>query len=191
MLNENHGYAGREFVRCLLSDGGFQHAREVYEKHMASFPLYRQARIPAVILTADELIDEWLFHDGVVLTAEQLMPYLRTKTTEETDSVDYARIHESVEQWVLKEIEFHGKEETGNGKVMPKRDNRKAAYAFKDGVLERIITELGGDSYTYVTWAEKNHKLAAGNDKGHKFKRQVTFDDGAVWCYAVFIPEQE
>ena len=189
MMNDNYGYAGREFVRCLLSEGGFQHAREVYDKHLTSFPSNRQARIPAVILAADELIDEWLFHDGIVLTAEQLMPYLRTKATEEENRVDYARIHESVEQWIMKEIEESGEKETANGKMLPKRGSRKAAYAFKDNVLERITTEAGGDTDTYVKWAEKNQKLAAGNDTGHKFKRQVTFDDCVTWCYAVFIPE--
>ena len=73
---------------------------------------------------------------------------------------------------------------------MPKRGSRKAAYAFKDGVLERIITEVSGDIYAYVKWAEENHQLAAGNDTGHKFKRQVTFDNGTVWCYAIYILEQ-
>ena len=187
-LNSDFGYAGREFVKHLLEEKSLEHVKDIYQKHFTSFQDKRQGRIFAVILTADELIDEWIFHDGVRLTPEMLMPYVYDPKTEDRP-IDYNQIHENIQQWIQEQKSEHGNEETENGKVLTKRGSRPEAYLFNEGVLERILRDNKCDTKEYLIWVKENHKIITGSDAIHKYQYQAPIGGRKKWCYAVILQE--
>lgn len=189
LLDQNYGYAGRAFVENLLNKEAMSHAEEIYRRHLNSFSANRQARIPAVILTADELIEEMFFHDGIRLTPEEMMAYLRKQETSKT--INNADVQDIIDEWILKEIKANGTAETERGKAIRKRGRTPAAFAFKADVLDEIITGAGGNMASYLIWADENKKILAGSDRGHKYQKQVPFNDKKIWCYVVIQPSRE
>ncbi len=187
LQDDNFGFAGQYFVSRLLSNSTLEYADEIYMKHQKSFSLDRQSRIPAVILTADELIDEWLFHDGVRLTAEHLMPYLRGEKLRK-EQIDYTTVHATVEDWIIEQIRKNGKAETEYGKVKARWKDRPAAYVFRKGVLERIVSETGGDFFSYLEWAKQNNKLAAESGRYDSLQSFSNEEKKRTRYYTIYLP---
>lgn len=103
IMKENYGYAGREFVQTLLEDENKELARmmyeTIYEDCLKGDTTSKQAMAAAALITADALISEWIFKDGLKpLDAESLSAFLKTK---EQTSVG-ARGYEYLCDWVAR-----------------------------------------------------------------------------------------
>ncbi len=82
-LERNYGHAGKIFIERLCEDGGMDRARTLYDENYAactqSDTTGKQAMAAALIITADQLATEWIFHDGRALTAAELGEFLKEK----------------------------------------------------------------------------------------------------------------
>ncbi len=188
LLDENYGFAGRMFVSRLIADGALQHVYEVYQKQLDYFPANRQARIPAIIMTADELTDEWLFQDGIRLVPEDLLPYLRTQEKKET--LDYSEIHKKVETWIQQQVDSTGYAETEYGKVKEKRGKNPKAYIFRKGILDKLVSDIGGEIHAYLDWAKQHGVLGSGSGHPYETQQQFSIDGGKrSWYYTIYLRE--
>ena len=115
------------------------------------------------------------------------MPYMYDPQAEDSPT-DYSQIHEKIQQWIQEERKEHGDEETENGKILKKKGLRQAAYIFKEGVLEQILSDTYCDIGHYLQWAKENNKLYTGKDPNHKYKCQTQIDGSRKWCYMIFLP---
>lgn len=82
-LKLNYGHAGKMFIDRLCEVGEMDWARTLYEKNytacIQSDTTEKQAMAAALIITADQLATEWIFHDGRALTAPELGEFLKEK----------------------------------------------------------------------------------------------------------------
>ena len=79
-FRQSYGHAGRRFVARLTEPGGIEAARTAYEQAFAqlngSETTDKQAMASALIVAADQLATQWIFEDGMALTAQDMAPYL-------------------------------------------------------------------------------------------------------------------
>ena len=82
-LKRNYGHAGKQYIAQLCQEGELNRAQALYEdfysKCMDSDTTEKQAMAAAIILTADHLATEWIFHDDRALTVEELGSFLKER----------------------------------------------------------------------------------------------------------------
>jgi hypothetical protein len=83
-LCSNYGFAGRKFVEKLQENGNMDMAKrlqeDIYKSIIKGDTTEKQALAASMILTADALIDLWIFKDGQELKYNDITPFLSTKT---------------------------------------------------------------------------------------------------------------
>lgn len=83
-VKKNYGYAGKEFVKMLTAEENAEYARaiqkECYAELTSGESTEKQAMAASVVLTADRLIEEWFFKDGIRLKIADIEPFLSTKS---------------------------------------------------------------------------------------------------------------
>jgi len=93
VLKLNYGHAGKVFVDHLCEERGMDRARELYEENytacIQSDTTEKQAMAAALIITADQLATEWIFHDDCALTALELGEFLKEKNEVSTSERGY------------------------------------------------------------------------------------------------------
>lgn len=82
-FRRSYGHAGRDFVQHLLTPGATDHAKKLYNTAFAQLnsaeTTDKQAMAAALIVTADQLATEWIFKDGLSLTAADLGQFLASR----------------------------------------------------------------------------------------------------------------
>lgn len=82
-LKRHYGHAGRIFIDRLTEPGEIERAKKLYERFytecIQSDTTEKQAMAAALLLTADALATEWIFHDNRALTAAELGEFLKEK----------------------------------------------------------------------------------------------------------------
>lgn len=78
---QNYGFAGKIFIETLYgSEDTIRLARELFDQNYAALctagATGKQARAGAVILTADQLAERWIFHDDNALACETMSSFL-------------------------------------------------------------------------------------------------------------------
>lgn len=85
ILKANYGWAGRDFVEHFIQDGEREKALQLYDDFFKacteSDTTDKQAMAAAVILTADTLATDWIFHDNRALTVQEIGEFLKSRAT--------------------------------------------------------------------------------------------------------------
>lgn len=93
ILKLNYGHAGKLFIERLCEDGEMDRARKLYEENYTNCiqndTTGKQAMAAAVIITADQLATEWIFHDNRALTAFELGEFLKQENEVSTSERGY------------------------------------------------------------------------------------------------------
>ena len=165
-----YGTAGPEFVRRLLSEGGLDQARNLYDHCREQIPNNiekRQKHIAATIITADNLIAEWLFEDTVKLTVADLLPYLKRREIG-LQEIDYTEVQNTINEWIRGEVGDDYTVESDKGRVI---NGRMFAF-YKDETLIELLNQNDADLETYLNWAQSKGILVT-NKKGDGYKHPV------------------
>ena len=84
VLKENYGWAGKVFIEKLSEDGAVDHAKALYDDFfkacMDNDTTSKQAMAAAVVLVADKLATDWIFHDGRALTVAEIGRFLKERS---------------------------------------------------------------------------------------------------------------
>lgn len=94
-LKQNYGFAGENFLRNLYGNEGVETGkpsehrleiiREIYQNNFAELrqgdSTEKQAMAAAAILTADQLATNWIFKDGLELTATDIREFMASKAS--------------------------------------------------------------------------------------------------------------
>ena len=169
-LLSQYGTAGPEFVRRLLSEGGLDQARNLYDHCREQIPdniEKRQKHIAATIITADNLIAEWFFEDTVKLTVADLLPYLKRREIGQQE-IDYTEVQNAINEWIRGEVGDDYSLESDKGRVI----NGNLFAFYKDETLIELLEQNDADLRTYLSWAQSKGILAT-NKKGDGYKRPV------------------
>ena len=169
VINENYGFAGREFVSYLQTEGAFERVNEIqkefYRELLKSDSTDKQAASASAILAADAIATELIFQDDNALTVEDMAAIMtkRDEVNVNRRALDY------LYELVARNPSHFSTNDFGEYKteVWGKKDG--GYIYFVKSVFDREMANAGFNSQAFLAWAGRQGILDA-ND-GRKTKR--------------------
>ena len=173
VIQSNYGFAGREFVEYLQTDGAFDRInalqKEYYRALLRSDSTDKQAASASAFLAADHIATELIFKDGNNLTVADLEKIM---TKKKEVNVNY-RALEFVYELVERNPNRFKANEFGEyqGEVWGKSEET-CIYIIKS-VFDREMGNGGFNSTAFLAWAKRNNVTYTDNGKRTK-KARIT-----------------
>ena len=173
VIQSNYGFAGREFVEYLQTDGAFDRVnalqKEYYRELLKSDSTDKQAASASAILAADAIATELIFKDGNNLTVADLEKITAKKKEVNVNNRALEFIYELVERNPnrFKANEFGDYQ----GEVWGKTEET-CIYIIKS-VFDREMGNGGFNSTAFLAWAKRNDIIITDNGKRTK-KARIT-----------------
>jgi uncharacterized protein (DUF927 family) len=168
IINENYGFAGREFVAYLQSDGALERVNEIqkefYRELLKSDSTDKQAASASAILAADKIATELIFHDDNALTVAD-MAAIMTKRDEVNVN---RRALEYVYELVARNPMHFTSNEYGEYKAEVWGKIDTGCVYFVKSVFDREMTQQGFNSTSFLAWAKRQDILVT--DGGRRTK---------------------
>ena len=180
VIQSNYGFAGREFVEYLQTDGAFDRVnalqKEYYRELLKSDSTDKQAASASAILAADHIATELIFKDGNNLTVEDLEKIMAKKKEVNVNNRALEFIYELVERNPnrFKANEFGDYQ----GEVWGKSEE-SCIYIIKS-VFDREMGNGGFNSTAFLAWAKRNDIIITDNGKRTKKARITGFATNCV-----------
>lgn len=173
VIQSNYGFAGREFVEYLQTDGAVDRVnalqKEYYRELLKSDSTDKQAASASAILAADHIATELIFKDGNNLTVADLEKIMAKKKEVNVNSRALEFVYELVERNPNK----FKPNEYGDyqGEVWGKIDD-DFIFIIKS-VFDREMRNAGFNSTAFLAWAKRNDLIATDAGKRTKKARIV------------------
>lgn len=173
VIQSNYGFAGREFVEYLQTDGAVERVnalqKEYYRELLKSDSTDKQAASASAILAADYIATELIFKDGNNLTVDDLEKIMAKKKEVNVNSRALEFVYELVERNPNK----FKPNEYGDyqGEVWGKIDD-DFIFIIKS-VFDREMGNAGFNSTAFLAWAKRNDLIATDAGKRTKKARIV------------------
>ena len=180
VIQSNYGFAGREFVEYLQTDGAFDRVnalqKEYYRELLKSDSTDKQAASASAILAADHIATELIFKDGNNLTVADLEKIMTKKKEVNVNNRALEFIYELVERNPnrFKANEFGDYQ----GEVWGKTEEN-CIYIIKS-VFDREMGNGGFNSTAFLAWAKRNDIIITDNGKRTKKARITGFATNCV-----------
>ena len=173
VIQSNYGFAGREFIEYLQTDGAFDRVnalqKEYYRELLKSDSTDKQAASASAILAADHIATELIFKDGNNLTVADLEKIMTKKKEVNVNNRALEFVYELVERNPnrFKANEFGDYQ----GEVWGKSEEN-CIYIIKS-VFDREMGNSGFNSTAFLAWAKRNDIIITDNGKRTK-KARIT-----------------
>lgn len=173
VIQSNYGFAGREFVEYLQTDGAVERVnalqKEYYRELLKSDSTDKQAASASAILAADYIATELIFKDGNNLTVDDLEKIMAKKKEVNVNSRALEFVYELVERNPNK----FKPNEYGDyqGEVWGKIDD-DFIFIIKS-VFDREMGNAGFNSTAFLAWAKRNDLIATDAGKRTRKARIV------------------
>ena len=192
IITQNYGFAGREFVEYLQTDGAFDRVnalqKEYYRALLSSDSTDKQAASASAILAADHIATELIFRDGNNLTVSDMEQIMTKKS--EVSSNDRAL------EFVYELVTRNPNKFTPNGfgeyagEVWGKLDP-DCIYIIKS-VFDREMTNAGYSGAVFLSWAKRSGLLRTDTGKRTKKCRVAGMATNCVCISRDFsVPDDE
>lgn len=149
VIRKNYGFAGRLFVEQLQQSENLERAKNLYTAFSRqitdSDTTDKQAMAGAILLTADKLADEWIFHDGRALDVCNINPYLQTRSEVDINERAYNYICEYI---IANSNRF--REDSDVGEVWGRFENNRV-YIIRH-IFGNICEEGGYSPRAVLSW---------------------------------------
>ena len=169
VLNSNFGFAGREFVEYLQSEGACERVnavqKEFYRELLKSDSTDKQAASASALLAADFIATELIFQDDNALTVADMEKIMTKKSEVDVNAraleyiyelVERNPIHFSPAEYGVYKAEIWGKLEYGD------------IYIIKS-VFDREMSLAGFNAASFLAWAKRQGLLSY--DDGRRTKK--------------------
>lgn len=169
VIQSNYGFAGREFVEYLQTEGAFDRVnalqKEYYRELLKSDSTDKQAASASAILAADHIATELIFKDGNNLTVADLEKIMAKKTEVDVNQRALDFVYELAERNPnkFKANDFGDYQ----GEVWGKYDN-DCIYFIKS-VFDKEMANAGFNSTAFLAWAKRMGYIDA--DPGRRTKK--------------------
>ena len=186
IINENYGFAGREFVEFLQKDNNLEILsaiqKDYFRQLLKSDSTEKQAASASAILTADYIATQLFFKDDNNLTVEDMAKIM---TKKESVDVNF-RAYEFIFEMVTRNLNHFRTNDFGEyqGEIWGKIDPTEI-YIIKS-VFDREMKNNGFNSTAFLAWAKRKGYLSTAKDKRTKLTRIA----GTVTnCVCIIKPE--
>lgn len=174
-FENNHGFAGKDFVQALLEIGKENLLKmlkeiqtEVQKKTRELKKSGGQIMPVCIMLLADRIAEEHLFKDGKRISVEQAIEWM----TDADEADQYQRFYDTVTDWVLQnssKFEGLGMSERGNySQYWGRYFKEEEKVALLPSVLKDIASEYNVDIKVFIEYLDEKGLLvrdSAGADK--------------------------
>lgn len=176
IIKQNYGFAGKRFVEALTEDI-FSEAQRSYERYFKELSsgttTEKQAMAAAMILTADELADNFIFKTGKHLTVSQISEFLKSKASVSVGERGYAYMCD----WVAMNTNRFKSEESNSGDCYGVIDN-DFAY-INNTVFRKAASDAGFDARALLSWMKTNSIIQT---RGRAFTKNKRINGIATEC---------
>lgn len=165
IINQNYGFAGREFIEYLQQEGTFEKVnalqKEYYRELLKSDSTDKQAASASAILAADHIATELFFKDGNNLTVQDMAKIMTKKDEVNVNTRSYDYILELVARNPnkFKTNDFGDYQ----GEVWGKIDDNHI-YIIKS-VFDREMQNAGFNSTAFLSWAKRMDYLLTSKER--------------------------
>lgn len=171
IIQQNYGFAGREFIEYLQEDGAFEGVhiiqKEFYQELLKTDSTEKQAAAASALLAADYIATNLIFKDGNNLTIEDMAKIMTKK-----DDVNVnKRAYEFVLEMVTRNLNHFKTNDFGEyqGEIWGKIEQNEI-YIIKS-VFDREMKNNGYNSTAFLAWAKRLDLIATAKDKRTKVYR--------------------
>lgn len=179
-LKKNFGHAGKLFIEKLCQEGELDRVRELYEnvyaECMQGETTEKQAMAAALILTADKLASDWIFHDNRALTVEEIGQFLRDE--KEVSLVD--RGYDYACGWISANSNQFA-EEIRHGERFGVIDEENNLAIINRVVWNRMCEQAGFSSKALLSGLKERGLLVLGSKGYTKTKKLDGVPTNCVW----------
>lgn len=199
ILRANFGFAGRDFIQ-VIEKLGFAELTSIMNKHYKAIVEMakeqgcekedKQIMPMALILTADEIIEEHLFKDGIRLDLETCCKFLKNKG----EVSEHKRAYEYLKDYVVTNPQYFRSSEKEaeqiKGLTMYGFWKKKEGKVYIIGSsFDKIMKEGGFQAKAFLSWAKKEGIIDLGNEG--RTKKKVRVDGAPVWCVVLNMEDKE
>lgn len=188
-LKRHYGYAGNAFVIMLQNNEDMQKdAKDLFKAFqrelMKEDRMQKQAISLSVVLTADALIEKYIFKDGIRISIDEAKNVLTSR--EEVSE------NERCYQFLLSKIAMNGNRFNEECKVERWGViDGDSAYIFPP-VLAEICRDGGYNRESFVSWAVKHERIRQDNRGKSSVQKKIDGRNARVYCVDIsFIDEDE
>lgn len=179
-LYNNYGFAGREFVECLMDDAALEDARSlqnaIQEELKTEDNMDKQTASAALIMAADRLIEKQFFQDGILLQPSDIAPYLVNKQMVNQNA---RALHFIYDQVNINANRFSPDVSAG-GEIWGDQDDQYI-YIIKSK-FDQILQDEGYNASAFIGWAKNHGILCCGPDgRPTKVKKILGKSARCVW----------
>ena len=172
IIKVNYGHAGKKFVELMSEPEMMENARQVqsvFFKEVNKEATEKQALAASLILTADFLINEYIFRDGQCISFEDLKQFLSSKDEVSAEK----RAYEWIWGWIVQNRSKFLSED--NAHVMECYGRIDAdSISIIRSVFNQACSENGYNPTSFATWM-RDHDLTEteNNEKRLDKKRRI------------------
>ena len=171
IIQQNYGFAGREFIEYLQEDGAFEGVhiiqKEFYQELLKTDSTEKQAAAASALLAADYIATNLIFKDENNLTVEDMAKIMTKK-----DDVNVnKRAYEFVLEMVTRNLNHFKTNDFGEyqGEIWGKIEQNEI-YIIKS-VFDREMKNNGYNSTAFLAWAKRLDLIVTAKDKRTKVYR--------------------
>lgn len=175
ILDNNFGFAGRDFVEKLKHEEVQGYVRELQQRYFKKLidrgATEKQSASASIILTADSLINQWIFKDDILLTVDDLMPYLFTKDDVSVNKNAYEWIKDmvasNINNFVPNDFGTYSKECWGK---IEDYEGYQKIFIIK-GIFDREMKNAGYNAQSFLSWGKQKGVLETDENRTTKKKK--------------------
>lgn len=187
VISSNYGHAGRRFIEILSDPQVMENARQVqrdYYKMLNRQSTEKQALAASIILTADLLIDMYIFKDGRQISFEEMWQFLSDKDAVSQEK----RAYEWIWDWVVQnKANFFAE---GNTHVMNCFGRiEKDSVSIIRSVFNDACMDRGYNPGSFAVWLRDNGLSRTDSDRKRTDKK-VVIDGERCRCIVLLRGEE-
>ena len=185
IVKQNYGFAGKQFVNSLTAEilTETQKKYESYFKELSSgATTEKQAMAAAMLLTADELADKFVFQTGNHLTVSQISEFLKSKSSVSAGERGYAYMCD----WVAMNTNRFKSEESNSGECYGVIDGEWAYI--NNSVFRKAAKDAGFDDRALLSWLKTNGLIQT---RGRAFTKNKRINGIATECVVMQLHSSE
>ena len=171
-VKRNYGFAGKAFVELLMIEENVEYAKDAqknfYSQLTSGESTEKQAMAASIILTADKLIEEWIFKDGICLRTEDIEPYLSTKKEVSANERALDFIYDFVSM-NANHFDTGRNRDYLTGEIWGAIDD-DYIYII-NAAFNRIMQNEGYNPTAFLSWAKEQKLIEGQGGKNTKVKR--------------------
>ena len=158
-VKKNFGFAGKQFVELLSKEENKNFAmrtqKEIYSKLSEGETTEKQAMAASVILTADRLINDWVFKDNILLTEKDIAPFLATRAQ--------VSAHERALEYIIDCVAINSNKFNLNSfgemagelwGTVDEAEGKNHIYFIKSQ-FDKVMKSEGFNSTAFLSWAKE------------------------------------